>query len=76
MMKVLYIPGLRFKGESDEQAEAREAEMKAHNERVDALWKDWARQRALPMPSMREWAAKRGVGPTAAGREQKAEVAA
>jgi len=59
--KIVYVKGLQITGETLEDMEIREAATEAHNARVDALYADWKRQRAMPMPAMREWARKRGL---------------
>ncbi len=55
------ILGLQYEGETDEHMRKREAAMEENNRRVEALWKDWERQRNTPMPSMIQWAKNHGI---------------
>ena len=61
MLKYVFIKGLRYEGEGEEAAQAREAAMEENNRRVDELYADWERQRKTPMPSMQEWARRHGI---------------
>jgi hypothetical protein len=69
MLKHILIKGLQYEGETDEAMRRREAAMEENNRQVDALYADWARQRITPMPSMREWAAARGIGSVSESRQ-------
>lgn len=57
MLKYIFIKGLRYKGETWEQAEERERIMEQHNAKADEL----ARRNSLMMSGYREWAKARGL---------------
>ncbi len=63
MLKYIFVKGLRYGNESEEKAQAREQAMEENNRRVDELYADWERQRKTPIPSMIEWAKRRGLLP-------------
>jgi hypothetical protein len=60
-MKIIVLPGVRYEGETDAQADERERLAREHNAKMEALEKDWERQRQTPMRSMVEWAKQRGI---------------
>ncbi|SRR6266705_1550141 len=53
--------GIQFEGETVEQMDERDHRIAQHNHEVQQLHQDWAKQRATPMPAMREWAIKHGL---------------
>ena len=66
MLKYIFVPGLQYEGETDEQMAAREAAMIENNRLFDEPQADWRKQRELPMPAMRRWyEARRHLLPTA-----------
>lgn len=60
-MKILYVHGVQYEGETLDQMSAREQACRDHNERFDAQLAEWERQRRTPMTSMIEWAKARGI---------------
>lgn len=56
-LRYIFVPGLRYHGESEEQAVRREKLMQEHNDREDEL----DRRNRLPMAGYREWAAAHGL---------------
>jgi len=60
-VKYVLVTGLQYAGETLEDMDRREKAMREHNARMDELDAEAARQRALPMPAMRAWAAARGL---------------
>lgn len=57
MIRYIFIPGLRYSGESERQALRRERLMQEHNDRESAM----EHRNALPMAPYREWAKQRGL---------------
>ena len=61
MMYIISPPGIQYERETPDQMRERDRLTAEHNAKVRAQYEDWKRQRETPMPSMREWAKKRGL---------------
>lgn len=56
-MRYVFVDGLRYRGESEPQAQDRERLMREHNARQDAI----EQLNSLPMEPYRSWAKARGL---------------